>query len=247
MDSSNNVLLQTALHGSVDQSILALIRDPDRYPELETLNSVYRSVNVFRDWQFGRNAPPRLPQRADLPSSFLMEDCSNLGLVLNGIRPGMKKTLIDALTMLYAGIDDFNIQVFAGHVQLFLEEGDYNVPATRLSDGTLRFLCLLAILCHPSPPSIVCIEEPELGLHPDVIPGLAQLLIQASSRCQLIVTTHSEILVDELSETPESVIVCEKEQGATTMRRLDGDRLKVWLEKYSLGDLWLRGHIGGNR
>ena len=110
-----------------------------------------------------------------------------------------------------------------------------------------RSLCLLAILLHPTPPPLICIEEPELGLHPDVMPAIAKLLKQASERTQLIVTTHSEVLIDSLSDSPEDVVVCEKNDGCTTFNRLDADELKVWLEDYSLGNLWRSGQIGGNR
>ena len=104
------------------------------------------------------------------------------------------------------------------------------------------------ILCHPRPPPLVCIEEPELGLHPDIIPGLAELLREASQRCQLIVTTHSDILVDALSDTPESVVVCEKENGQTTMKRLGqaGSR-RPGSRGTALGDYWMRGGLGGTR
>ncbi len=108
-------------------------------------------------------------------------------------------------------------------------------------------MCLLAILLHPDPPPLVCIEEPEIGLHPDIVVELAELLREASKRMQLIVTTHSKTLVDGLTGSPEDVIVCEKEQGATKLRRLVADELKVWLENYALGELWRRGQVGGNR
>ena len=121
------------------------------------------------------------------------------------------------------------------------------MPATRLSDGTLRYLCLLAILCDPDPPPVICIEEPELGLHPDILPKLADLLIEASQRTQLIVTTHSDILVDAMTDRPEAVVVCEKHNGCTRMRRLGKDKLAVWLEQYRLGQLWLKGELGGTR
>ncbi len=84
-------------------------------------------------------------------------------------------------------------------------------------------------------------------MHPDVLSRLAELLVDASQRTQLIVTTHSEILVDALSDTPEYVLVCEKENGATSIRRCDLADLKNWLAKYSLGELWRKGQIGGNR
>jgi predicted ATPase len=121
------------------------------------------------------------------------------------------------------------------------------IPATRLSDGTLRYLCLLAILCDPDPPPLICIEETELVLHPHVLPKLADHLLAASKYTQLIVTTHSDVLVDAMSETPESIVVCEKQQGAPTMTRLAAADLQVWLEKYRLGELWIRGELGGAR
>jgi len=132
-------------------------------------------------------------------------------------------------------------------VQVFFSEGDFTIPATRLSDGTLRYLCLVAILCDPQPPPLVCIEEPELGLHPDILPRLADLLISAAERTQLIVTTHSDILVDALTERPDAVVLCEKHEGHTTLRRLDPAELSQWLEKYRLGQLWTKGQLGGNR
>lgn len=113
--------------------------------------------------------------------------------------------------------------------------------------GTLRYLCLLAILCHPSPRPLVCIEEPELGLHPDVLPKISEPLPEASAHGQLIVTTHSEALVDALTHHPECLVVWGKHSGRTEMRRLEADELTDWLERYSLGDLWRRGEIGGNR
>jgi predicted ATPase len=121
------------------------------------------------------------------------------------------------------------------------------IPATRLSDGTLRFLCLLVILLHPEPPPLICIEEPELGLHPDVLPVVSDLLKEAGERTQLIITTHSADLIDELSDMPEAVLVCEKIEGATQINRLNPEELSIWLKDYSLGKLWQRGDIGGNR
>ena len=101
----------------------------------------------------------------------------------------------------------------------------------RLSDGTLRYLCLLAILCHPEPPPLICIEEPETGLHPDILPTIAELMIEASQRTQFIVTTHSDILVSAFSEIPEAVLVCEKDEDGTHFKRLEKDKLKAWLAR----------------
>jgi len=116
-----------------------------------------------------------------------------------------------------------------------------------MSDGTVRWLALLAILLDPDPPPLVVVEEPELGLHPDMIRELGKLLVDASERMQLIVTTHSTQLVEEFTDNPEAVIVCEKENGTSRFKRLDTGKLSSWLAEYNLGQLWTKGQIGGNR
>ncbi|MBU2604076.1 MAG: AAA family ATPase [Actinobacteria bacterium] len=232
-----------------DVSILAQRRDPEAYPEITFLAEAYSGIRIFREWAFGRNTVFREPQKADMRNDRLEEDFSNLGLFLNRLRrtPAAKRAILEALGELYAGIDDFDVTVEGGTVQVFLVEGDFTIPATRLSDGSLRYLCLLAILCDPTPPRLVCIEEPELGLHPDILPKVADLLVEASGRTQLIVTTHSDIIVDALSERPETVVVCEKADRQTVMRRLDPDALSGWLREYRLGALWMSGQLGGTR
>jgi predicted ATPase len=234
----------------LDRSILAQRRDPDSYPELAGLASNYERIRIYREWTFGRKAIFREPQKADLPNDVLAEDFANLGLFLNRLKtrhPAAARAILEGLSDLYDGLTEFNVLIEGGTVQVFFTEGEFVIPATRLSDGTLRYLCLLAILCDPKPPPLICIEEPELGLHPDVLPKLADHLLEASRRTQLIVTTHSDVLVDAMSERPESVVVCEKHHGATSMTRLAANDLQVWLEKYRLGELWIRGELGGTR
>jgi len=233
----------------LERSILSQRRDPEQYPEITYLGQVLGKIRLYREWSFGRYTAPRLPQKADLPNDVLEADASNLGLVLNRLRrePQVKQRLLAALQALYKGIDDYDVQIEGGTVQVFFHEGRFTIPATRLSDGTLRYLCLLAILCHPTPPPLICIEEPELGLHPDVLPTLADLLKEASERTQIIVTTHSDVLVDAMTDCPEAVLVTEKSETGTVLTRLDAKMLKPWLEKYRLGQLWTRGDIGGTR
>jgi predicted ATPase len=134
-------------------------------------------------------------------------------------------------------------------LQLFLRETDLEalIPATRLSDGTLRYLALLAVLLHPAPPPLVCIEEPELGLHPDLIDDVAKLLVRASAHTQLVVTTHSDHLVNALSDSPSAVLVTEREEQGTVLRRPEPEDLGVWLKTHGLGDLWVQGDLGGTR
>ena len=233
-----------------DRSILAQRRDPETYPELAWLAQNYEKVRIYREWAFGRSAVFREPQKADVRNDTLEEDFSNLGLYLNRLKtrsPAAKKAILAGLKDLYDGITDFDVLIEGGTVQVFFTEEDFVIPATRLSDGTLRYLCLLAILCDPEPPPLICIEEPELGLHPDILPKVADLLHAASQLTQIIVTTHSDVLVDAMTETPECVVVCEKHEGKTEMIRLSPPELKTWLEKYRLGQLWIEGQLGGKR
>ena len=234
-----------------DQSILSQRRDPDTYPELTYLASRFERMRFYREFHVGRRTPPRLPQNADLQQDRLLEDASNLGLVLSDLlnQPPLKQRILDKLREFYPLIQDIFISVRGGTVQIFFHEAGlrHPVPATRLSDGSLHYLCLLAVLCHPDPPPVVCIEEPEIGLHPDVIPDVADLMVEASARSQLLVTTHSDILVDALTDVPETVVVCEKLNGATQLRRLDAEEIGPWVEKYRLGEIWTQGEIGGNR
>jgi predicted ATPase len=247
INSEKRQLVREALES--DASILAQRRDPEAYPEVSYLTRAYEKIRVYREWTFGRNTVFREPQKADMRNDRLEEDFSNLGLFLNRLRrtPKAKSTILEGLRDLYEDFSDFDVSVEGGTVQVFFTEGDFTIPATRLSDGTLRYLCLLAILCDPEPPPLICIEEPELGLHPDILPKVADLLIDASTRTQLIVTTHSDILVDAMTERPETVLVCEKHAGQTVLRRLDTKSLTGWLEKYRLGELWTRGELGGTR
>lgn len=232
-----------------EKSVLSQRKDPDQYPEITYVGNSFSQIKLYREWSTGRYTVPRLPQKADLPNKFLQEDYSNLGLVLNRLRRdnNVKQHIIRVLNNLNPGVSDFDVQIEGGTVQVFLTENGFSIPATRLSDGTLRYLCLAAILLSPNLPPLFCIEEPEIGLHPDVIGEIADMLRIASEKSQIIVTTHSDKLVDALSDLPESVLISENHNGSSVMKRLDKERLSGWLEKYRLGQLWMSGEIGGTR
>ena len=190
----------------------------------------------------------RRSQRADERSDRINARGSNLANVIAAMPSQARNDLNQHVGQLYEEAQGVHVRTSAGNVQLFLvEKSGVEIPATRLSDGTLRYLTLLTILLDPEPPPLVAIEEPELGLHPDLMPHLAKLMRKAARSMQLVVTTHSRVLVDALGEQPESVVICSKEAGVTRMERLDGERMKNWLERYSLGELWRIGELGGNR
>lgn len=232
-----------------EQSILSQRKDPDQYPEITNIGKQYEKIRIYREWSFGRYSMPRQPQKADGRNDVLEENYHNLGLILNSIErhPAIKKKMVEKLQILYPRFDNFYVSIEGGSVQIFFTEGNYSIPATRLSDGTLRYLSILAILFSPNKPSLLCIEEPELGLHPDILPTIAELFKEASKDVQIVMTTHSEVIIDSLTDSPEDIIICENKNGATQMKRLYKAELSDWLESYTLGELWTKGEIGGNR
>lgn len=231
-----------------DQSILAQRKDPERYPELTWLGQQYGAMQTFREWSFGRHIALRQPQSATLPEDHLLADSSNLALVLNQIDHHDPIRFNQLVRRFFPRFERISTRISGGTVQFYLHESGFAapIPSSRLSDGTLRFVALLATLLAPSLPPLICIEEPELGLHPDAMSLVAELLLEASERTQLIVTTHSEALVSALTVQPDALITCERPGAGTVLRRLEPAQLTEWLENYRLGDLWRMGELGAN-
>lgn len=126
----------------------------------------------------------------------------------------------------------------------WLQKGaDYHFHPSQISDGTLRFICLATVLLQPNPPSTILLDEPELGLHPYALTLLAGLIQKASKQTQVIVSTQSATLIDHFE--PEDIVIVERQNGESIFKRLNNADLKVWLEDYSLGELWEKNVFGG--
>ena len=233
------------------KSVLSEVRGVVDFPVLTRTAHRFSSMRIYKNWNVGRNSPARRPQATDGEVDFLQEDFGNLALMVNNLLGRQTGELMDEyLNRFYEGYGRLHSRVFGGAIQLAVNESGMSdsIPATRLSDGTLRFIALLTALCHPNPPDLVCIEEPELALHPDAMPMLADLLESASERTQIIATTHSPDLVDQFTTNPDAVVVCERGfDGDTQLKRLSEDELSDWLEDYRLAEIWKKGVIGGNR
>ena len=179
---------------------------------------------------------------------WLTETAENLPSVISRFSSDRRVVLGKYLKKLYDGIVGITTPFNDGKVSVVIEENDgRQIPAERLSDGTLRYLSLLTALLDPDPPPLIGIEEPELGLHPDIVFELAKLLVEASERTQLVVTTHSHTLVDALTDHPTNVVACGKHEGQTWFKRVTPGVAEVWLNDNSLGQVWSMGGIGGNR
>jgi len=145
--------------------------------------------------------------------------------------------------------DDFERINFAGagdnRIQLRIrwKSLERDVSAADLSDGTLRFLFLIAVLANPSPPPMIVIEEPEIGLHPKMLPIIAEYAVAAAERTQVIFTTHSPDFLSAFRETAPTVTTFQWENGQTILRVLEKEYLDDWLKEYSLGELYRSGEL----
>ena len=123
------------------------------------------------------------------------------------------------------------------------KDSDYAFWPSQLSDGSLRFICLVTVLMQPNPPSTIIIDEPELGLHPHAIVLLGSLIRANSNRTQIIVSTQSVLLLNEFSI--DDLIVVEREEGASVFKRYNREDFSSWLENYSIGELWEKNILRG--
>ncbi len=172
-------------------------------------------------------------------------DGQNLIAVLHSLYNSHRDFKNEVNTAMQAAFgDDFEELAFPpaadGRIQLrvhwkSLQRG---VPAADLSDGTLRFLFLLAALANPNPAPLIAIDEPETGLHPSMLRIVAEYARDAASRTQVVLTTHSPEFLDAFGDEPPTTTVVEWQDGQTHLRVLAGDSLDYWLKQYSLGELY---------
>ncbi|MDA3896983.1 MAG: AAA family ATPase [Desulfobacteraceae bacterium] len=216
---------------------------------------VYEAVSDWTIYHFhdtSANSPMRRSEIVE-DNRRLRSDAANIAPFLLGLMNGHFKRryqeIIDAIRLVTPFFDDFILEpVQKGEketVKLSWKQkgSDYPMQPYHFSDGTIRFICLATALLQPIPPSTVIIDEPELGLHPSAISILAELIQDASKRTQIIVATQSPALIDHFSV--EDVIVVNRKDGASTFERLQEKDLNVWLETYSVGELWSKNVIAG--
>ena len=243
------------------KSVLSEIRSYADYPAITETARMLSATKVYRSWEVGRDSPVRRPQRTDGDPNFLEEDFSNLALVVNDLLSRRLEPSLDSyLKRFYETYESLHPRIFGNTIELIVNETGMPsaLPASRLSDGTIRFIALLAILCHPDPPPLICIEEPEIAMHPDSLGLIAELLRKASERTQIIVTTHSPEFVSHFSDEPEYIVVCNRDaEEGTQFHRVTRQELTDWqgiyqqtgkeLVVYGLSEMWMSGSIGGVR
>lgn len=186
-------------------------------------------------------------------NEYLRDDARNLAAFLYRLKHhhfAHYQRVVKSIQLVAPFFGDFHLRPTVDNkekIQLeWLEAGqDVPFPASALSDGTLRFICLAVVLLQPETfmPASIVIDEPELGLHPYAITVLAALMKSAAEQHQIIISTQSVELVNEFEA--EDLIVVDKQGGASTFKRLDVQALSAWLTDYSLGELWKKNLLGG--
>jgi predicted ATPase len=237
---------------SPEETLLSMARTPTTVKAPATgFREDLSSWMILQDVRFDRSADirravvsrhePKISSDANNLAQFLHTHYANDKGFRSEIDEGMKA----------AFGDDFAELAFppAGErlIELAIRWNSLNTlqRSPDLSDGTLRFLLLLAILADPAPPALLAIEEPELGLHPSMLPIVAEYAIEASKRrhAQVIFTTHSPEFLSALHDITPATTVFNLTNGATELRIVDGKELEYWLEEYSLGELHRSGQL----
>lgn len=199
---------------------------------------------VHQEFPTHQEAPIRLPQvtRTDMSVS---EDGQNLVTVLHSLYTSNRDFENEIDTAMSAAFgEDFEKLVFPPaadqRIQMRIRWRSLKreQSAADLSDGTLRFLFLLAVLANPSPPPLIAVDEPETGLHPSMFPIIAEYARDASTKTQVILTTHSPEFLDAFGAEAPTATVVERHEGQTVLRVVSGEELAYWLKQYTLGDLF---------
>ena len=233
--------------GHEESAIAGQIQDPMARDIWETL----RGCVPYHFNDTSTESPLRLPSDVDDPV-VLRSDGSNLPSVLLDLQMREERAygeIVRLLRRIVPTFHEFDLAVLHDKVRLrwFQEDKKVSFGTNNTSDGTLRLMALITLLCMPSGrvPDVVLLDEPELGLHPYAITLLGALINRLGVNKQVIVATQSSVLVNEFK--PEDIIVADmNKEGATCFNRPDKKELRHWLEDFRLGEIWEANVIGGN-
>lgn len=215
------------------------------------ISSILSRGIVYHFQDTSNHAPMRCSEIVQ-DHRYLRSDAANIGPYLLHLKMENEqkyREIVETIRLVTPFFDDFILQPIQRGEKESVNLGwrqkgsDYPLQPYHLSDGTIRFICLTTALLQPDPPSTMIFDEPELSLHPYALALLAELMKATAQKTQLIVSTQSPTLIDHFG--PSDLIVVNRQNGASTFERLDEASLKLWLESYTLGELWQKNVIAG--
>lgn len=223
-------------------------------PDARYNQPVFDAVSSWQIYHFHDTSATAAMRNYEIveDDKVLRTDASNIGPFLYKLKakhPEEYKEILNAIRLVTPFFDDFILEPRESgakkevNISWMQKGSDYPFQPYHLSDGSIRFICLATALLQPAPPSAIIIDEPELGLHPAAIVILAELIQAASKRTQVIVATQSPALIDQFAI--DDIIVVNREDGASTFKRLDEKNFSEWLKSYSVGELWMKNVISG--
>jgi predicted ATPase len=232
-----------------DTSESALSQVPKMYREPEEFRKALSTATLYHVLDVGTRAPVKLPQQMK-PAGLPGNDGEDLVPLLYTLREGDKtrfEAITDALSAAFPTFRELSFPpIAAGTLAMTWTDSNFDKPLymNELSEGTLRFLWLVALLQSPSLSTITMIDEPEVSLHPELLSLLAELMREAATRTQLIVATHSDRLIRFL-EPNEVLVLDSTDEGLTEAKWADSMDLGAWMSNYTLDELWQMGRMGG--
>jgi len=250
--TENQAEVNRSLGKGHDESTLKHLLKGD--PGREVAQSILESVSWYTVYHFNDTSDEASIRRACSVRDVdcLRETGANLAAFLLYMRDhhqGVYENIRDTVRLAAPFFDDFKFRPRQSEKDITLQlewtqkDSDYPFLVSQLSDGTLRFIAFATALLQPSPPATILLDEPELGLHPYALDLLAALMKEAATRTQIIVSTQSASLLDSFEA--EDIVVVQREEGASTFRRLSSGDLTEWMKDYSLGELWRKNVIEG--
>ena len=250
---SGNAWFELALVVAEDDRVLVTSRVPFGGRLLTQL--MRDQLQRFRVYHFHDTGPTSPMKRtADIHDNrYLREDGSNLAALLYRLlhkEQASYDMIVRTVRLVTPFFDDFVLEPLALNedkirLQWRHRGSDAYFATSSLSDGSLRFMALATLLLQPAKlqPSVILLDEPELGLHPYAISIFCSLVKQCSADKQIVLATQSPLVVDHFE--PEDMLVADRVDGRTELTRLEPDRLAKWLQDYSLGELWQKNELGG--
>ena len=217
--------------------------DSKRSPYLESkMKEIYSNYKLYHFNDTSDLAGVKRPN-SEGNFDYLFPDGSNLAPFLFRLKSKQTRdyqAIIDVIRLAAPFFNDFKFDINeqSGDVKWWWSQkgSDYQYHPSQISDGTLRFICLATALLQPNPPSTILLDEPELGLHPMALKLFSDMVKKASLKTQIIIATQSASLISHFA--PEDIVIVERKNEESVFRRLPLEKLKQWLDDYSLGELW---------